>query len=177
MRDMEEALGLESRRKIFEYVSKNPGTYLREMERELAMQPGLLSYHLDYLEKRELLRTEDDGYRRRYFPSDRFRLRDRKVVPLLRVESPRRIVIHLLINGSTSFGNLVEAMGVSKSTMSHHLKRLTKAGVVQAERVERETAYRVNGPEEVADILISLRESLESDAVDRFVDIWRKLGR
>jgi predicted transcriptional regulator len=174
---MDEALDLESRRRIYQSISKNPGTYLREMERDLGMQPGLLAYHLDYLEKRQLLRAEDDGYRKRYFPSDRFRLKDRKVVSLLRLESPRRILMHLLMSGSTSFGQLQTAMGVSKSTLSYHLKRLTEAGVVRARRVERETTYSVDEPEEVADILISIKESLESDVVDRFVDIWRKLGR
>ena len=31
---MDEALNLENRRKIYRYVSKHPGAYLREMERE-----------------------------------------------------------------------------------------------------------------------------------------------
>jgi hypothetical protein len=45
------------------------------------------------------------------------------------------------------------------------------------ERSEREMVYRVNNPNEVADSLVALQESLESDAVDGFVDIWRKLSR
>ncbi|MDD1767291.1 MAG: helix-turn-helix domain-containing protein [Methanomassiliicoccales archaeon] len=173
---MEEALNLENRRKIYGFISKNPGTYLREMERDLGMQPGLLSYHLDYLERRELLRIEDDGYRKRYFPGAEYKLKGRKVISLLRLDSPRKILIHLLVNGSTSFRDLLPAVGVSKSTLSYNMKKLTAAGVVQVVRSERELVYRVDDPDEVADLLISIRESLENDAVDRFVDIWSKLS-
>jgi hypothetical protein len=45
------------------------------------------------------------------------------------------------------------------------------------ERSEREMIYRVGDRDEVADILVVLQDSLQNDAVDRFVDIWRKLSR
>jgi len=176
MRQMEEALNLENRRKIYEFISKNPGTYLREMERDLGMQPGLLSYHLDYLETRALLRIEDDGYRKRYFPEAEYKLKGRKVISLLRLDSPRKILIHLLEHESASFKDLLTAVGVSKSTLSYNMKKLTAAGVVRVGRSERELVYSVDSPDEVADLLIAIRESLGNDAVDRFVDIWSKLS-
>jgi len=174
---MEDPLNLESRRRIYDFISRRPGSYLREMERELEMKPGLLSYHLDYMEKKGLIRSEDDGYRRRYFPTEDFRLRDRRIISLLRQDSPRRILMHLLLNGESSFSEILEEMDVAKSTLSYHLKKLTKAGVVLSERREKEKFYRVEDPGEVADLLVLLRESFEGDAVDRFADIWNKLSR
>ena len=85
--------------------------------------------------------------------------------------------MHLLVNGSTPFKDLQESVGVSKSTLSYNLKKLTKAGIVLVERSEREMIYRVGDRDEVADILVVLQDSLQNDAVDRFVDIWRKLSR
>lgn len=85
--------------------------------------------------------------------------------------------MHLLVNGSTPFKDLQESVGVSKSTLSYNLKKLTKAGIVLVERSEREMVYRVEDRDEVADILVVLQDSLQNDAVDRFVDIWRKLSR
>lgn len=78
---------------------------------------------------------------------------------------------------STPFRDFRESVGVSKSTLSYDLKKLTGAGIVRVERSEREMVYRVNNPNEVADSLVALQESLESDAVDGFVDIWRKFSR
>ncbi len=173
---MEDPLNLENRRKIYRFISEKPGSYLREMERELGMKPGLLSYHLDYLEKRELIRSEDDGYRRRYFVSEDFGLRDRKIVSLLRQESPRKILLHILVNGESSFSELKEEMGVAKSTLSYHLKKLTKVDIILSSKIEREKYYDIDEREKVADLIISLKDSLEEDAVDRFADIWSKLG-
>lgn len=174
---MEDPLNLESRRRIYQFIARNPGTYLREMERSLSMQPGVLSYHLDLMEKKGLIRSESDGYIKRYFPAEKFRQRDRRIVSFLRQPSPRKILMHLLVNGSSSFQALMNAAGISKSTLSYHLKKLTGMGIVLAQRMEREIFYSVENPDEVANLLITLQESLESDAVDSFVDIWKKLSK
>ena len=176
MNPMDEALNLENRRRIYESIATNPGTHVREMERALDMQPGLLSYHLDYLEKRNLVRAEDDGHRKMYFIMDRFIEKDRRTLGALRQESPRRILMHLLVNGPTSFQNLQMEMGLAKSTLSYHLKRLRGIRVIEVTKMEKEMVYRVDDADRVADLLIGIQESLSSDAVDRFADIWNKLG-
>jgi predicted transcriptional regulator len=176
MNPMDEALNLENRRRIYESIATNPGTHVREMERALDMQPGLLSYHLDYIEKRKLVRAEDDGHRKMYFVIDRFIEKDRRTLGALRQESPRRILMHLLVNGPTSFQNLQTEMGLAKSTLSYHLKRLRGIRVIEVTKMEKEMVYRVDDADRVADLLIGIQESLSSDAVDRFADIWNKLG-
>ncbi len=173
---MDEALNLENRRRIYELISANPGTHVREMERALEMQPGLLSYHLDYLEKRKLVRAEDDGHRKMYFIPDRFIEKDRRTLGALRQESPRKILMHLLVNGPTSFQNLQTEMSVAKSTLSYHLKRLREIRVIEVTKIEKEMVYRIDDSDRVADLLIGIQESLSSDAVDRFADIWNKLS-
>ena len=50
----EGVLELENRRKLYKYILKKPGSYLREIEREFGMQVGVLEYHLKYLEKKEI---------------------------------------------------------------------------------------------------------------------------
>lgn len=177
MRAMDEALNLENRRRIYHYISRHPGTYLREMERELGLQTGVLSYHLDYMERRGVLRVEDDGYRKRYFPSDRFHIRDRRTIAVLRQPAPRRIVMHILINGPSSFNQLLAVMDCAKSTLSYHLGRMLRREILRVEKRERESWYDIKDANATADLLIALRESLECDAVDRFVEIWEELGK
>jgi predicted transcriptional regulator len=177
MNRMDDALSLENRRRIFHYIRDNPGTHVREMERGLDMQPGLLSYHLDYLEKRQLIRSEDDGHRKMFFPIEGFIMQDRKMVGVLRQESPRRILIHLLIYGPTSFQDLQSSLGVAKSTLSYHLGRMVGRGIILSSKREREMIYHIEDPPHVADLLIAIRESLERDAVDQFADIWDALAQ
>ena len=168
-------LDLENRRKIFDIIAGRPGTYLREMERELGMAIGLLSYHLDQLEKKGLVRSEDDGYRKRYFPVEGFRLRDRRYTTFLRQKAARNIILLLLDRKEMRFQGIQREIGVSKSTLSYHLKRLVDGGVVGERKVEREKHYTLSEPEAVVDAFLMLRGSMEGDAVDRFTEIWKSL--
>jgi predicted transcriptional regulator len=174
---MEEVLNLENRRKIYEFVSQHPGTHMREMERELSMPVGLLSYHLDYMAKRGVLKVEDDGYRKSYFPSDRFHLHDRRMLAMLRQPVPRKIVMHILIQGPTTFNQLLIVMGCAKSTLSYHLGRMVRRGVLGVEKKDKESRYFLQDEFATADLLIALRESLDNDAVDQFVIIWEQLAK
>jgi len=174
---MDEALNLENRRKIYRYVSKHPGAYLREMERELGLQTGVLSYHLDYMERRQILRAQDDGYRKRYFAADRFHLRDRKTISVLMQPAPRKILIFILINGPSTFNQLLKEMSCAKSTLSYHLGRMVRREILTVEKREKESWYSIKDPDATADLLIALRESLECDSVDRFAQIWETLSK
>jgi predicted transcriptional regulator len=169
-------LDLENRRTIFDHIAKRPGTYVREMERELGLAMGVLSYHLDQLERKGLIRSEDDGYRRRYFPVEGFRLRDRRLASVIRQKGARTILLLLLEEGEASFNSILREMGVAKSTLSYHLKRLVEKGIVEEERIEREKHYRLAEPEDVIDAFLLLKGSMEADAADRFAEIWERLS-
>lgn len=172
---MPEPLDLESRRRLFEYLEANPGTHMRELERALGMSTGMLTYHLDYLERAGLIRVEDAGYRKHYFVAAQFRPDERSVIALLRQPTPRRILIALLTAQSLSFQELLATIGVAKSTLSFHLHKLTTTNLVTVRRQEREHHYAVGEPDRVARLLIAIRESVADDAVERFVALWTKL--
>lgn len=172
---MPEPLELESRRRLYAYLEANPGTHMRELERALGMSTGMLTYHLDYLARAGLIRVEDAGYRKHYFVAAQFRPEERGVIALLRQTIPRRILIALLTSGSSSFQELLGTFGVAKSTLSFHLHKLTAAGLLSVRREEREHHYTVDRPDEVARLLIAIKESVADDAVERFVALWNRL--
>ncbi|MEM0448775.1 MAG: helix-turn-helix domain-containing protein [Methanomassiliicoccales archaeon] len=174
---MDEVLNLENRRRIYQYIKSHPGTYLREMERELGMETGVLSYHLRYMEKRNVIRVEDDGYWKRYFPSDRFHIRDRRTISVLMQPTPRRIVMYLLIHGKSSYNQILQEIGCAKSTLSYHLKRMVNRGILSLEKRDRESWYDIRDADATADLIIAMREGLKCDVVDRFTQIWEELGR
>ncbi len=118
---MEEALELENRRKIFRFVSDNPGAYFREIQKGLELATGVLEYHLGYLLGKNLLSTEMDGKKRRYFVSQEIPHLDKKTLGLMRQKTPRRIAIHALLNPNCSFQDLLNEFEISKSTLSFHL--------------------------------------------------------
>jgi predicted transcriptional regulator len=170
-----DALDLESRRTIYEMVRSRPGTYLREMERELGMQVGMLTYHLRVLAEAGMIRAEQEGNHLRYFPADGFVLNDRRALSHLRNRTSRAILIHVLDRGSAGFSEILGLVGVSKSTLSYHLKRLAAAGLVTLKKGEVMSISAVD-PERLVNLLVWVREDLERDSADALVDVWNRLN-
>jgi predicted transcriptional regulator len=173
----EEVLELENRRKIFQLLTKYPGMYLREMEKKLGLAIGVLEYNLNYLEKKEILMSEMEGNRKRYFIREGFSSADKETVGLLRQEIPRRIVIHLMLNPNASFQDVLAQFKISKSTLSFHIKKLTEANIVGAEKDGRATNYRVLDPENTARVILTYKASFLDSVVDRFAEVWGDMGK
>jgi predicted transcriptional regulator len=174
MIDMDSTLDLESRRRIFELIRSRPGTYMREMERELGMQVGMLTHHIRVLTEAGMIRAEQEGNHLRYFPSEGFVLTERKALSYLRNRSTRAVLLYALDRGTVSFGELVTLTKVSKSTLSYHLKRMAAAGLIVVTRGENVTVGVVNA-KQLADLLVWVAEDMEKDAADALIDVWNRL--
>lgn len=171
---MEKALELESRKKILELIRSKPGTYLREIERELGMGIGMLTYHLKVLTDAGMIRTEREGNHIRYFLSNDFVPRDRKALSYLRNRSSRNILIHALDRGAVGLGQMSELTGLSPSTLNYHLKRLASAGLIV---MNREGGITVSAakPDELINMLVWVREDIEKDPAEALTAAWDRL--
>ncbi len=168
-------LTLETRRRIFQFIKERPGTYSRELERELYMQTGVLQYHLNLLEESRLITSEGDGFRKRYFVSSEVNVRDRRVLSVLKLQTPRRIVLHLLQNPGASFDEILSQFTFSKSALSFHIKKLLEGGIVRVERAPTRISYFVNNVDDVARIIITYRSTFFDNLVDSFIDSWLQI--
>src|SRR3989304_2357950 len=130
---MRDALELETRRRIYAEVSRFPGTYRRELQRPLGLQPGQLEYHLDVLVKAGLLSAQEEGGRRRYFVAAEISHPDKAVIGLLRQRAVRRILLEILLHPGARFQEILAAVGGAKSPLSFHLRKVTDTGLVLAE--------------------------------------------
>lgn len=161
---MTEALNLDSRRRIYEFLQANPGVHLRLIGKVLGMSTGMLSYHLDYLERNGLLRSEAEGHRKRYF-SGAFAEAQRKIIGTLRQDVPRKIVLQILEHRERTFAQLQGAVGVSKSTLSYHLKRMLQRDVVVRMKRERESVFQLRDPDGVLRTLVDNQRSFRDESV------------
>lgn len=168
----DEVLGLENRRRVFQLIRSHPGLHLRELERRLPISLGDLRYHVDYLERKGLVNSKSDGYRKTYFSVRDVSVVDRGLLSLLRQKSPRRIILHLLAHDEADAEALGAAVDLSRSTLSFHLKKLREAGLVETRKVEGRHRYRLADPEQTARVLITYKDSFLDTAVDRVLDVW-----
>ncbi|MGQ9583532.1 MAG: winged helix-turn-helix transcriptional regulator [Thermoplasmatota archaeon] len=164
-----------ARRKLYEFVLLSPGCHMREIQRRLEIPLGTLEYHLKYLVEREYLSVREEGGYKRYYPVGTIRGMDKGILSLLRQDVPRRIVMYLLLHPGSKFGELAARFDIAPSTLSFHLAKLLRAGIVSRTRAGRESTYRVENEHEVARVLIAHRRSFLDALVDSFVGTWTQL--
>ncbi|XRP96647.1 winged helix-turn-helix transcriptional regulator [Methanocaldococcus sp. 16A] len=166
-------LELELRRKIYNLIKKHPGIHFRELERKLNIATGNLQYHLQYLEKKNLIKSENDGGYVRYFPKDcQLDENEKKIMSFLRRRTSRYIILYLLSRESTNNKNIAKDLNLSPSTVSWHLNNLINAGIVEKEKIGRESFFKIKNPEKIVNILITYRESFLDKIIDRFIETW-----
>lgn len=168
-----EALELEVRRNIYQTILKNPGLHLRELQRRTGIATGMLTYHLDVLERTGLIRSEAKEKRKCYFPHA-FSYSQSSLIMFMRESVPRKILI-LLLENPRNFAEIVEKTNKSKSVISTHISRMIKAGIIGIRKQGNETLYLLREPEKVKETFVTYRESFYDDALDRFIELYLEL--
>jgi DNA-binding transcriptional ArsR family regulator len=172
MKTKEEALELDARRQIYDYILATPGTHLRGVHRAVRLPFGQVLYHLNYLEKLELVVVKKDGKFSRYFVKNLLGRREKDVISVLRHEVPRTISILLLFHKELSHKQILEHVEVSPSTLSFHLAKMVDAEVVAREQRGRESIYKLTDEVLVTKTLVRHRASFQCGKVDRFCEVF-----
>ncbi len=168
-------LNLSRRKMIFNQISKYPGTYIREMEKTLSLSMGDLQYHLQQLEKADLISSHDDGRRKRYFIKNEVNYFDREIVSFIKMRTPRRIIIFLMLHSESSFKEILAEFHFTKGALSFHLKKLIKANIVINTKKEKEMIYKIKDENRISQILITYQSGIFDEALNGFIDLWTKL--
>lgn len=165
-------MNLESRRKIYDVVHDNAGSHLREIQRVAGMSFGLVSYHISYLLKHNLIREEKDGHYIRYFPADA-NSNDEKLLSLLRQRSVRTILLFIVTHEGCNHQEISSSVHLSPSTTTWHLKKLLERNIITANKKDKCKIYHLNIPkEEIVDLLREYRASFFDSLVDGLIDLW-----
>ena len=168
------------RDKIIDLVNEKPGVHLRAVARELDIHVNLADYHLRILEKATKVLSVEKGGRKGFFPSSIMEGKvtlgpvERRILLFLREARTFLIIIYLLVTDGARSGEVAREVEISPSTATHHLKRLTKEGIIDKRPDTKE--YAVIEPELVARIIIDHRPG-EEDMVDSFESLWEEISR
>jgi len=169
---MSDILELETRRKIYELISKNPGLHLSKIAELLHMRTSLVEYHLFFLEKNGIVHSvKERGYIRFYIRGD-VGTEDKKILSLLRQETPLRIILCLLKNKNMQHKEILKNLEISPSTLSYHLKKLVSHDVVNVQSYGEERGYSVNNKTEIVRILVQYKPY---SVIEGFKDVWLDL--
>jgi len=163
-----ELLELPTRKKIYRIVEINAGCHFREIERKCRLSTGVVKYHLNYLTKHELIRQEKQGNNVRYFPRG-IGEEDKKLLGFLRQKSLRKIILLLMIHKNCTHKDIVSLIKLSPSTVSWHLKHLTKEEIISS----NEKTYKLEVEKnEILNLLITYKKSLLDSLADKVIEMW-----
>lgn len=140
------------------------------------MALGTLEYHLYRLERAGMVAVRRLGRFKAYYTEGMVDLRDKDVLYFLRQEMPRRIAMSTVDSPGITFQGLSAVMPISPSTLSFHLRKLVKAGIILEQRKGREKAYTCPDAARVRRLVIDFRASFVDELVDRFAEAWMSLG-
>jgi len=127
------------RGRIYEYVRLNPGDAYTDIKRNLDLSNGPLLYHLAVLEREGLVRSVQQGSRKRFYPND-------VAVPenggLHTLQA--RILEALRGEPGVAVTELASVLGVSRHVALYHIRKLVRSDLVRLERrMARLRAYPV----------------------------------
>ncbi len=169
---MGDPLELAIRRRLFALVKEYPGIHVREAARQLGTSMALVEYHLGLLRGHGLVTVQKDDRYARMYPVDAPAPRpaDREAVGLLRQRLPLRITLSLLDDGPQKHKDLADALGLGKSTLSFHLRKLEAAGLVVK---QEDGGFAVRDAPKVLRLLLTFPPT--KTLREEFADVWLSL--
>ncbi|QSG15050.1 winged helix-turn-helix transcriptional regulator [Halapricum desulfuricans] len=149
----------DARDAIVGYLEATPGAHFSKVRDDLQLGTGETQHHLRQLIDTGTVESHEDGEYRRFFPADRFGAFEKTALSYLRRETARGMLIALLENPDATGGDLAEAVGVSRPTISKRASELETVGLL-----DRMDGYRVVNPETVLLLLVRYADSFDADA-------------
>jgi len=133
----EELLKQKKRMVIYTYIIEHPGDHFRAVQRAVGMQIGVLSHHINILEKEQLIVSEQDGNNRRFYAAGV--KRSNGEVRLSRVQE--NILKSIQATPGITQSQIAKDLGVNRKVVFYNVKFLSGSGIVTEEKVKRRAHY------------------------------------
>ena len=163
-------LELETRRKIYNFILENPGSHFREISRKIDMPKSTMDYHLNFLNKKGLIIILKKERYNRYYISKKIGKETKKILAILREETPRRILLSMKIYHPVSIDYLSKDLDKSPSTISFHLKKLKDLGLVEKIQINNQIKFCLKDEFKIYDYFIQYNKSLSDDFISILIN-------
>jgi len=124
----------QTRNRIYEHVRANPGVHYRGIMNELDLAMGVLTHHLNMLERQGFIKSLQDGSYRRFYTQD-----TKIDTNLLLTDPQQQILDTIKYNPGISQTQLAENLNMTKKTVYYNVSQLRDAGLVFVDKTGRES--------------------------------------
>jgi DNA-binding transcriptional ArsR family regulator len=127
-----------TRKMVYDHVVDSPGCTRPQIARDLGLNEGTVTYHLDVLEGSNCLRTVKVDKTVYYFANNRkWDELELRLYIRLHNETGRLLLNTMMEQPQITSKELSRLSGRNKSTISWHMERLEKDGIISVHRVGR----------------------------------------
>ena len=159
---------------LLTHVSENPGIHFNALTRELDLTPDKLQRLARDLESDGDLVVEQLYGKTHFYTGDHDEW-ERRALALLRRETSRDILLHLLEVERAPSSEVADAVGIARSTLEWHCDRLIDADLIEKRRDGRVIELVVTRPDEVRDLFPAIRPLLPERWIDRTTRLFDQL--
>jgi DNA-binding MarR family transcriptional regulator len=129
------------RAQILDHINQNPGIHYRKILNDLDLQMGVLTHHLNMLERQQYIKSLQDSMYRRFYP-----LHAPINKGLILSDVQERILEIIRKRPGISQAEIARNLNLAKKVVNYHIKILSDAGFVQMEIMGRVSkCYYLNG--------------------------------
>jgi len=159
---------------IQQIIEQNPGIQFREIMRSSGLKNGVVSHYLGKLEKSGVINV-NRGPRQSRFYSLHITKEEAIVIKALRKQTPRDLLLALIMQDGLEFSQLVQEVKKSPSTVSLYLSQLVEDGLVKTSVVSLKKKYHIKAIELVDKLIEDYRPTVLEKATSGYEDIFNSL--
>jgi len=159
---------------IQQIIDQNPGIQFREIMRSSGLKNGVLSHYLTKLEKMGTIKVNRGPRQVRFYPPH-ITEEESIVIKALRKQTPRDLLLALIMQDRLDFSQLVKEVKKSPSTVSLYLSQLVDDGLVEIETVSMKKKYHIKARNLVDKLIEEYRPTTVEKASSGYEDIFNAL--
>ncbi len=167
---MNDLLELETRRNIFNIIVKNPGIHLSKIAELLKIRTSLVDYHVNFLEKHELIKSDKETGYKRFYAKGKIAANEKKYLFVLRQKTAIKIILYILKKGRSQHKEILKNLNIAPSSLSYHLRKLVNNDIIEEDKNKR--GYIIKNRKVIISILIQYKPY---NIYEEFENVWNDL--
>ena len=156
--------------KLQEIIEENPGIQFREIMRSSGLKNGVLSHYLGKLEKNGIIKVERGPRQTRFYPP-RITEDQSVAIKALRRQTPRDLLLALVMKDGMEFSELVKEVKKSPSTVSLYLSQIVQDGLVEIRLENMKKRYYIKARDTIDQLIEDYRPGKLEAPTSGFEDI------
>ncbi len=156
---------------IISIIDENPGIHFREIQRRSGVAVGQLEYHLDHLERDEMLSIREDGNLKRYFCLNSDSYSERQILFYLRSSSSRDVLQKLAKYDFLPLNTLLRVRKAKLARRKKVIEEMANDGVIEVYNDRGLTQVRIRDRSKVVETARKYRESVLELLSESFISI------